>query len=236
MKAPTFLLRFSRTERAVHWTYAACFLVLLATGLVMYLPALSLLVPSRLILRQLHLAAAFFIITVPTLIGLFGDRHRLAEDARTVDQWDADDRAWMADGLKGLPSEAGRFNAGQKANAAFTLGSLLVFVMTGVVMALNIFTRLLPDWLVSNASLIHDSLTWLALFAWLGHVFLAGLWPPTRESLRGMLTGVVRSDWARHHHPRWWAEQLARQAPENDRDSPAAPPIVPGSYNRPVSH
>ena len=234
MKAPGFLLRFSRTERALHWTYAACFLVLLATGLIMYLPALSLLVPSRLILRQLHLAAAFFIITVPTLIALFGDRRDIAADARAVDRWDEDDRSWMADGLRGVPTEAGRFNAGQKANAAFTVGSLLVFVLTGVIMALNIFTRILPDWLVNNASLIHDSLTWLALFAWLGHVFLAGIWPPTRESLRGMLTGVVRSDWARHHHPRWWVEQVARQAPDDD-SAPPATPVAPGGYNRQVS-
>jgi formate dehydrogenase subunit gamma len=235
MKAPAFLLRFSRTERAVHWTYAACFLVLLATGLIMYLPALSPLAPSRLILRQLHLAAAFFIITVPTLMGLLGDRRDIAADARAVDRWDEDDRAWLADGLRGLPTEAGRFNAGQKANAAFTVGSLLVFVLTGVIMALNIFTRILPDWLVGNASLIHDSLTWLALFAWLGHVFLAGIWPPTRESLRGMLTGVVRSDWARHHHPRWWQEQMATQTTQQGGDAAPQAPIAPAGYNRPVS-
>jgi formate dehydrogenase subunit gamma len=235
MKQPAFLPRFSGTERAVHWTYAVCFLTLLATGLVMYLPVLSAFVPSRLILRQLHLAAAFFIITVPTLIGLFGDRRRLVEDARAVDRWDADDRSWMADGLQGLPSEAGRFNAGQKANAAFTVGSLIVFVGTGVIMALNIFTRVLPDWLVGNASLIHDALTWVALFAWLGHVFLAGVYPPTRESLRGMLTGVVRSDWARHHHPRWWAEQMALQAPADGANTPPATTIAPGGPNRHVS-
>src|SRR5579859_3992176 len=105
------LQRFSSTERAVHWTYAVCFLTLLATGLIMYLPALSILVPSRLILRQLHLAAAFFIVSVPALIGLFGDRQSVVADLQTVDRWDADDRAWLADVLRGLPTEAGRFNA-----------------------------------------------------------------------------------------------------------------------------
>ncbi|MGI8912236.1 MAG: cytochrome b/b6 domain-containing protein, partial [Chloroflexota bacterium] len=142
---------------------------------------------------------------------------------------------WMTDGLHGLPSEAGRFNAGQKANAAFTVGSLLVFVGTGVIMTLNIFARILPDWLVGNASLIHDSLTWVALFAWLGHIFLAGIYPPTRESLRGMLTGFVRSDWARHHHPRWWAEQVAVLPPATADTATRDAPISPGRYNPPVS-
>lgn len=235
MKTPSFLLRFSSTERAVHWTYAVCFLALLATGLIMYLPVLSALVPSRLILRQVHLAAAFFIVTVPTLIGLFGDRHSVAVDAQAVDRWDADDRAWVADGFAGRPSEAGRFNAGQKANAAFTVGSLLVFVGTGIIMTLNIFTRILPDWLVGNASLIHDSLTWVALFAWLGHVFLAGIYPPTRESLRGMVTGFVRSEWAAHHHPRWWDDQMAMQSADDGSDNPPATTIAPGGSNRHVS-
>ena len=200
MSTPELVPRFNGTERAVHWTYAICFLALLATGLVMYLPVLSVLVPSRFIVRQIHLAAAISIVTVPTLIGLFGNRRSLAVDARDVDRWDDDDRAWFTDTIQGMPTDPGRFNAGQKANAAFVIGSLLVFVLTGVIMAINIYTRILPNWLVSNASLIHDGLTWLALFAWLGHVFLAGVYPPTRESLRGMLTGYVRADWARRHH------------------------------------
>ena len=41
------LRRFSRTERAVHWVHAAAFLVLLATGLALYLPSLSELVGRR---------------------------------------------------------------------------------------------------------------------------------------------------------------------------------------------
>ena len=238
IRGPALLPRFNGTERAVHWTYALCFLVLLTTGLFMYLPALSVLIPSRYVLRQLHLAAAFCIVTVPALIALLGDRRSLAADAGEVDAWDADDRAWISDSLHGYPTEPGRFNAGQKANAAFVVGSLLVFVLTGVVMAINIFTRVLPLWLVSNASLVHDTLTWLALFAWLGHVFLAGVYPPTRESLRGMLTGRVRADWAREHHPRWWALMTGERGASTDgadtagREA-AATAVTPGGYNRP---
>ena len=36
-----YIERFSATERAVHWVHATAFLVLLATGLALYIPALS---------------------------------------------------------------------------------------------------------------------------------------------------------------------------------------------------
>ena len=39
--------RFSRTERALHWGNALGFLVLLASGLVLYLPSLAVLVGRR---------------------------------------------------------------------------------------------------------------------------------------------------------------------------------------------
>ena len=38
-----FVRRFSRTERTLHWVNAAGFLLLLATGLILYLPRLSVL-------------------------------------------------------------------------------------------------------------------------------------------------------------------------------------------------
>ena len=36
-----YIERFSRTERTVHWVHATAFFVLLGTGLVLYLPSLS---------------------------------------------------------------------------------------------------------------------------------------------------------------------------------------------------
>ena len=50
--------RFSRTERALHWSHAAGFLVMLATGLILYLPYLSELVARRRLVKDVHLLAA----------------------------------------------------------------------------------------------------------------------------------------------------------------------------------
>ena len=43
----------------------------------------------------------------------------------------------------------------------------------------------------------------LAIPPLLAHLYLALLHPATRESLRGMVLGRVRRDWAREHHPAW---------------------------------
>jgi cytochrome b subunit of formate dehydrogenase len=41
----------------------------------------------------------------------------------------------------------------------------------------------------------------------LGHLYLALIYPATRESLRGITTGSVRRSWARQHHRKWVDEK-----------------------------
>jgi len=209
LPSPYLIPRFTRTERAVHWTYAVFFLILLATGLVMELPFLSTLVTDRYTVRLIHFIAAAFLIIIPFLVALLGNWGAVRETAHDFDHWDEGDRHWASDIWNGHETQPGRFNAGQKLNATFTVGALLLFVVTGAIMLTNIYGRLFPLWLVSNASYVHDILTWFALFAWLGHVYLSVIHPSTRPSLRGMLTGSVRAGWAREHHPLWYQRQIA---------------------------
>jgi hypothetical protein len=56
---------------------------------------------------------------------------------------------------------------------------------------------------VSHANTIHTALAYFALAAFLGHVFLATMYAPTRHAFRAMTQGWVRVDWASHHHPKW---------------------------------
>jgi hypothetical protein len=49
-----YIPRFSRTERALHWANALGFLFLLATGLILYLPSLSILVARRPLMKDMH--------------------------------------------------------------------------------------------------------------------------------------------------------------------------------------
>jgi formate dehydrogenase subunit gamma len=211
--------RFTRTERGVHWTQATGFLVLLITGFVLALPQLEASIGHRALLREFHLTAAFLFAFGPTIVALAGDRASLGRDVRAVDVWDEDDLRWLLPfpllrlaGIQTPPQ--GRFNAGQKLNAIFVAWSTLTFVVTGFILWQN---RRFPTDVVSQSNTIHTLLAYLALAAFLGHVYLAAIYPRTRHSFRAMTQGWVRSDWAAEHHPKWLQSlDTARPTPRYD--------------------
>jgi len=101
------LRRFSRTERAIHWVHAAAFSVLLASGLVLYLPALSELVSRRPLVKAVHVDTAPAWAAALVAIVIFGNRRALRKTLAEIDSFDADDRRW----LLGRRAPQGRFNA-----------------------------------------------------------------------------------------------------------------------------
>jgi formate dehydrogenase subunit gamma len=197
--------RFTRTERSVHWTQAVSFLVLLLSGFALQLPAIEAVIGQRALLREIHLSAAFFFFFGPAIVALAGDRRSIGVDVAAVDVWDADDLRWLIPfpllrlfGVRTPPQ--GRFNAGQKLNALFVVWSTLTFTVSGLIMWQN--RRFSLD-LVHQANIIHTALAYLALAAFLGHLFLATVYPRTRHSFRAITQGWVRVDWAQHHHLKW---------------------------------
>ena len=73
-----YIERFTRTERAVHWVHATAFFGLLATGLVLYVPRLSILVGRRPLLKNLHVYTAVAWLAALVLVVVLGDRRRCA--------------------------------------------------------------------------------------------------------------------------------------------------------------
>jgi formate dehydrogenase subunit gamma len=190
------LARFGRTERAVHWVHAAAFLVLLGSGLCLYLPSLAELVGRRPLLKDIHVYTAVAWIVALALIVVVGDRRSLARTAHEIDRFDADDRAW----LRGRRRPQGRLNAGQKVNAIVTAAFAVLFTVTGTLLWLgerNTRFRL------AGTILVHDWLTYVSLLIFLGHLYLAVIYPKTRHALNGMTRGWVDADWARRHHSKW---------------------------------
>lgn len=187
--------RFSATERAAHWVQAVSFLALILTGYGLMLPAVEGIIGHRDLLREVHLSAAFFLLLGPSIVALAGDRRSVSEDIAAVDTWDADDARWFLG-----RGEPGRFNAGQKLNAIFVAWSTVAFGITGFILWQN---RRFPLDVVARANSIHTLIAYLALAAFLGHLFLSTVYPATRPSLPGMVGGTVDEDWARAHHPRW---------------------------------
>ena len=99
----------------------------------------------------------------------------------------------------------GRFNAGQKLNTAFVFGLMVVFSVSGLLMYLQETDASVRG--RTSAILVHDIATWIAVPLVAGHLFLVLVNPSTRHSLRGMVLGSVRRDWARRHHPKWEVDE-----------------------------
>jgi formate dehydrogenase subunit gamma len=198
--APRYIRRFSRTERTLHWVHAAAFFVLLGSGLVLYLPSLSALVGRRPFVKDVHFDTGLAWMVAIALIVALGDRRGLRATIRELDGFDRDDRLW----LRRLPRPQGRFNAGQKLNAALTASFALLFAVSGVLLW---YGERNNSFRFASTILLHDGLMYVSLVLLVGHLYLALIYPSTRHALRGITTGSVRRNWAREHHRKWVDEQ-----------------------------
>jgi formate dehydrogenase subunit gamma len=178
-----FVRRFSRTERTLHWVNAAGFLLLLATGLILYLPRLSTVVGRRPLIKDIHLWGGIGWISALLIVIVLGDRRGLLRTARDLEV------------LK--PS---RLNVGQKINALLNAAFAVLFLVSGLLLW---FGERDTRFRFTSTVLLHDILMYSALILLVGHLYLALIHPATRHSLRGITRGTVREDWAERHYPRW---------------------------------
>ena len=208
-----YVRRFSRTERAIHWIHAGAFFVLLGTGLVLYLPSLSIAISNRPLIKEIHIVAAIAWIVALALVVAVGDRVGLRRTIRELESFDTDDRRWLT--IRAAPQ--GRFNAGQKLNAAITAAFAVLFTVSGFLLW---YGERDSDFRWTSTILLHDGLTLVSLFLVIGHLYLTLIHPTTRHSLRGMTLGSVRDDWARERHSKWIATTSPRRTGfEDDRMS-----------------
>ncbi len=183
---PRTLLRWSRTERAVHWVHAAAFLILLGSGLCLYLPSLAEAVNRRPLLKEIHLYTAASWAGALLLIFVLGDRRSLLRAAREVDRLDPN----------------GRMNRGQQLNTIVTAAFAILFSITGFLLW---YGERDTRFRFASTLLVHDWLMYVSFVLFLGHLYYALILPSTRHSLSGMTRGWVREDWAERRHPRWVA-------------------------------
>ena len=204
---PAALSRFDAVERAVHWVNAGLFLALIGTGALLYVAPLGALVGRRALVENIHVYCGLAL-PVPLAVAVAGRwGSALRADLGRFNRWTPGDRLWLG-ALTRRPAErdavlagveVGKFNAGQKLNAAFTAGAGLVMLGTGAIM------RWYRPWPLSwrtGATFVHD---WLALAVGLvviGHVGMALRDP---DALRSMWTGRISRRWAERHAPGWLA-------------------------------
>lgn len=197
---PASLLRFTRPSRWVHGVTAALMLVCILTAAVLYNGSLAVLVGHRYVVEQVHVWCGFAL-PVPLIVGLVSRSYRT--DLRRLNRFGPRDWQWLRSrSRRDGHIRVGKFNAGQKLNAALSAGAIAALLTSGTVMYLTNVTRL--SWR-SGATFVHD---WFALAVGLlvaGHIVYA-LRDPV--ALRSLVTGRVPVRWARREHAEW-ADELA---------------------------
>jgi formate dehydrogenase subunit gamma len=201
MSTPAQMIRrFTGGERWVHWSTAALLGLCLVTAAIMYVGPLEILFGRRRLVELVHVYSGFAL-PAPVLLGWLSRSFR--DDMRRLNRFRPRDWEWLRsrDRRSGRIA-VGKFNPGQKLNAAFTGGAILVMLGTGILM---FWPNLWAVSLRTGATFVHD---WLALAVFvvvLGHIWYAVRDP---ESLQGMRSGMVPRSWAARNNADWVGEEL----------------------------
>ncbi len=144
-----------------------------------------------------------------------------------VNNWTWDDRRWLRTWGRDNAVRVGKFNGGQKLNAAFVGGAALVMLATGSIMK---WFGPFPDSWRTGATFVHDVVAWLLVISIVGHLFYAF---SDRDAIGGMLRGWVSPAWAKRRSPRWYEEMTgadrdARQVPAHNQPSAEEQPSAKG--------
>ncbi len=227
---PDEVLRFRVCERHIHWAIAIPFKICYLTALILvlvYNPSPGR--PFRDIFAWIHRLSGICLATLPPLV-LFIHRREFGLHLRNVREawsWTFDDVKWLL--LMGpatvskrvtLPHQ-GKFNAAEKINFLVVMSTYPLYIATG-----------LAIWFLRPAYLswmIHFSMAVAATPLVLGHIFMATVNPDTRVGLKGMISGWVNREWARHHYRHWYDEHFEHLEQPVLAVGPAevAPPALP---------
>lgn len=159
--------RFSSAEIAVHAVFTTLVLIAIGSAALLWYDPLAQWFGRREVVTKVHLVVGL-LLPVPLLLGSLSGAFR--RDARQLERFTDDDRQWLrASDRRSGRIRVERFNAGQKLNAAFTLGAVLVLFGTGMIMGSVLWSW--PAHYRVGASWVHD---WAALgltIAVVGHVY-----------------------------------------------------------------
>jgi formate dehydrogenase subunit gamma len=248
------LKRHNRWDIFIHWFNAACWVVLLATGLGLikneqldpvgawFPEAMRALVGGGANLLILHQAVGILWIAgfVAYLLFNFQGAVFFLKEIFTVSpardtQWLIKKQIQMTLGTKWLKRlgmdpripEQGFYNMGQKVFAQLAVVGSILIALTGVVMILSQTTLGSGStWLVSWSITLHYLFVGLVFAGLLVHIYMAAIAREERPAFLSMFTGTVPESYARHHH-RLWYEEVVKEEGKARQPAQAAQPKRP---------
>ncbi|MBN1659435.1 MAG: cytochrome b/b6 domain-containing protein [Anaerolineae bacterium] len=207
------MLMFRAGQRFVHWLHTAAFVVLMATGLMLYVPWFSnsvALGAGGYTIRLIHRIGAIAFMLVPLVYVVLDPKECLASMKR-IFTWDKRDLGW----LKAAPvyyflgdEEAmppqDKFNTGQKLFYLVVVICMVGFIVTGLLMWFG--KGLISPWIFRWSVFLHDLCTIAYGAFFLVHFALSVMHPLMKGAINGMLFGWMPEEYVKHHHARYYKE------------------------------
>jgi formate dehydrogenase subunit gamma len=195
------IIRFSATERIVHWLVALSFVYVALTGLSMWSPRLfwlSTLFGGGTTASAWHpWGGVFFVTAFLTMFVSWMRQMKLDRDDR---KWLARSHRYAVHDHASLP-DAGRFNGGQKSLFWIQAAGAVLLLASGLVLW---FPESTSRGLREAAILIHPVSAVVSMSGIIIHIYMGTAAVP--KALRGMIQGWVTPGWARTHHAKWYRE------------------------------
>jgi formate dehydrogenase subunit gamma len=203
------IIRFKAFERFSHWLTAVSFVLLGLTGLnitfgkIVLLPLVG---PNAFgeiseVAKYVHNFTGFAFIVGLVLIIVIFFRDNL---------WEPVDIEWVKQGggfIKGKHAPAGRFNLGEKLVYWLSLAAGIAVSLSGLLLLFPFYGTNIAD--MQLGQVVHAVVAVLFIALILGHIYIGTL--GMEGAFEAMGTGEVDLNWAKEHHDRWVAEQLANQ-------------------------
>jgi len=208
--------KYTKPARIFHWIHSGSFVLLVITGLFLFIPALGFLAVDSWS-RVIHRVAAVIFVIAP-LIQIIANRKTSWESIKSVFTWGVDDLKWamampryyfLCD-ESSMPPQ-GEMNTGQKLWFFLLLIFSPIFVITGILMWF--FKYSLPSAVFQWSVFAHD-VAFIVIFAmFLVHIYLGVIHPMMRKhggSFSSMVDGTVTAEYAKSHHGKWY-QKVARK-------------------------
>jgi formate dehydrogenase subunit gamma len=213
------ILRFKAFERFSHWLTAVSFVVLGLTGLnitfgkILLFPVVGPDVFSDISqgAKYVHNFTSFSFVVGLVLITLIFFRDNFFGEV---------DLEWLKQGggfIKNKHAPAGRFNLGEKLVYWFSVVAGVAVSVSGFLLLFPFFGTDIAE--MQLAQVVHAVVAVLFVALILAHIYIGTL--GMEGAFEAMGTGEVDLNWAKEHHDRWLARQLANQ---DEHGQPSATP------------
>ena len=204
--------KYTKPARVFHWVHSGAFLLLVITGIFLFVPAAGFLAQDSWS-RVIHRVAAVIFVLAP-LIQIIANRKTAWTSIKEAFTWNKDDLKWatalpsyyfLCDDSTMPPQE--HMNTGQKMWYTLLLIFSPIFLITGILMWS--FKYSLPSAVFQWSLFAHDVAFIVVLLMFFVHLYMGIIHPMARQhggTFSSMVDGTVSAEYAKSHHGKWYKE------------------------------